>query len=152
MAIEKERWRERVTRTPAEDTRYWHFPVTHPCPAEQVVPHVPQLLASVWRSEQVPAQFVVPVGHSHVPLTQTRFPPHTSPQSPQLFLLFSKSTHAGGVPHEVKPDAEQRTAHVPSLHTGSAPVQAFPQEPQFRSFEERSTQLPAPPFLPAHCV
>jgi hypothetical protein len=52
----------------------------------------------------------------------------------------------------VKPEAEQRTAHVPSLQIGFAPVQAFAQVPQFLSFDERSTQLPTPPFLPAHCV
>jgi len=73
-------------------------------------------------------------------------------QRPQLSLLFCRLTHTGGIPHDVKPEAAQRTAHVPSLQTGSAPVQAFSHEPQFRSFDKRSTQLPTPPFLPAHCV
>jgi hypothetical protein len=81
-----------------------------------------------------------------------RLLPQMSEQRPQLALLFCRSTQTGGVPHDVKPDAEQRTAQVPSLQTGSAAVQAFAHEPQFSTFDERSTQFPTPPFLPAHCV
>jgi hypothetical protein len=95
-------------RTRPEDTRvdgavfaYWHLPETHPCPAAQVVPHVPQFAASVERSEHVPAQFVVPVGHAQAPFVQTRLLPQIWEQSPQLSLLFCRSTQTGGVPHDV---------------------------------------------------
>jgi hypothetical protein len=108
------------------------------------------LAPSVERSEQVPAQFTVPAGHVHAPFVQTRLLPQIWEQSPQFCLLFSRFTHV--IPHWVKPDAEHRTAQVPSLQIGSAPVQAFPHDPQSRLFELRSTQLPAPPFLPAHWV
>jgi len=116
----------------------------------QVVPQVPQFAASVERSEHVPAQLTVPVGQVHAPFVQTRLLPQICEQRPQLSLLLCRSTH--WVPHCVKPEAEQRTAHVPSLQMGSAPVHAVAHAPQLRSFEERSTQFPTPPFRPAHCV
>jgi hypothetical protein len=150
-----------MARTRQEDTRlvaaavafaYWQVPETHPCPAAQVVPHVPQFAPSVERSEHVPAQFTVPAGQAQAPSLHTRLLPQICEQSPQFSLLFCRSTHVGGVPHEVNPDAEQRTAQVPSLQTGSAPVHRVPHAPQFPLLDERSTQLPTPPFLPAHWV
>jgi hypothetical protein len=70
-----------------------------------------------------------------------------------LFLLLCRSTQAfEPPPQSVKPDAEQRTAQVPSLQIGSPPMQAVPHAPQFRLSEDVSTQFPTPPFLPAHCV
>ncbi len=82
-----------------------------------MVPQVPQLVASVCVFEQVPAQFVVPLGHPHWPALHTRLLPQICEQRPQFCLLFCRSTH--WFPHCVKPDAEQRTAQVPSLQMGS---------------------------------
>jgi len=118
------------------------------------VPHVPQLAPSVCRSEHVPAQLVVPVGQPHAPAEQTRLLPQICEQRPQLSLLFWRSTHDafGPVPHSVNPDAVHRTAQVPSLQTGSVPVQRVPQAPQFRASLDVSMQVPSPPKRPAHCV
>jgi hypothetical protein len=119
-----------------------------------VVPHVPQFAPSVWRSAQVPAQFVVPAAHPHVPAVQTRLLPQICEQSPQFCLLLWRSTHSAiiPVPHSVKPDAVQRMAQTPSLQTGSAPVHALPHAPQFRVSLAVVTQLPSPPKRPAHWV
>jgi hypothetical protein len=76
--------------------------------------------------------------------------PQTSEQRPQFSLLFWRFTHV--VPQRTNPEAWQLAAHVPSLQIGVAPVQRLPQAPQSRLFDERSTQVPTPPFRPAHCV
>lgn len=114
------------------------------------MPHVPQLAPSVDRSEHVPVQSTVPAGHVHSPFAQTRLPPQTSEQRPQWSLLDERSTHVA--PHWVKPDAAHRTAHVPSLQMGVAPVQAFPHAPQSTRLDERFSQSPMPARPPAHCV
>jgi hypothetical protein len=124
------------------------------CPAAHVVPQVPQLAPSVERSAHVPAQFVVPEGHPHAPFVQMRLLPQICEQSPQFCLLVCRSAHDAmtPVPHSVKPEAVQRIAQTPSLHSGSAPEQRSPQVPQFRVSLVTSTQLPNPPKWPAHCV
>lgn len=129
---------------------YRQVPATHPDPDLHCVPHVPQLLPSVCRSEQVPAQSTVPAGHAQEPLLQTRFEPQTSEQRPQCALSLERSTH--WAPHWVNPEAAHRTAHTPSLQIGSAPPQRVPQAPQLSSFDDRFTQFPRPAFLPAHWV
>jgi hypothetical protein len=98
----------------------------------------------------MPAQLTVPDGHAQLPFWQIRFAPHVAKQSPQLVLLFWRSTH--WPPHCVKPEAAQRMAHVPSLQTGALPPHRFPHIPQFVLLDARSTQLPGPARRPAHCV
>jgi hypothetical protein len=119
-----------------------------------VVPHSPQFVLSVCRSEHVPAQLTVPVGHEHTPAMHARLLPQMSEQSPQFCLSVCRSTQvaAAPVPHCEKPDAVHRMAHVPSLHTGFAPVQAVPHAPQSTRLDCRFWQLPAPIRPPAHCV
>jgi hypothetical protein len=111
---------------------------------------VPQLAASVVKSEHVPAQLTVCAGQVHTLFSQTRLLPQISEHMPQLALFDVVSTHA--FPHAVKPGAEHRTAHTPSSQMGAAPPQRFPHAPQFALLETRLTQLPAPPPGPAHWV
>jgi hypothetical protein len=68
---------------PANWTVYWQVPSTHPWPETHCVPQEPQFAPSVERSEQVPVQFTVPVGHVHSLSAQIRLPPQTSEQRPQ---------------------------------------------------------------------
>jgi len=114
------------------------------------VPQLPQLALSVWRSEHVPAQLTVDAGQVQSPPSQTRLLPQICEQSPQFSLLSCRLTQVA--PQSVKPDAAQRAAQTPSLHTGVAPRQRVPQAPQFALADWRSTQFPLPPFRPAHCV
>jgi hypothetical protein len=56
------------------------------CVAGQTLPHVPQLLGSVFVLMQRPPQFVAPPGHAQAPFTQTNVGGHMRPQAPQLFV------------------------------------------------------------------
>jgi hypothetical protein len=113
--------------------------LTQPRPDGHCVPHVPQLLLSLVRSEHVPAQLDVPLGQVHWLFWQTRLPPHASKQSPQLALFEVRSTQVP--PHCDRPLAAQRTAHVPALQMGAVGGQTFPHAPQFALFDEVSTQV-----------
>ena len=72
-------------------------------PLAQVVPHVPQLLASDARFVQVPAQSAYGALHTQAPLTHVRLPPQVAPQNPQLPLLLTRSTHAEPAPMPPNP-------------------------------------------------
>jgi hypothetical protein len=65
-------------------------------------------------------------------------------------LFDERSTH--DPPHWVKPDAEHRTAHVPSLQMGVLPAHWLPHAPQFALLDARFWQSPMPARPPAHCV
>jgi hypothetical protein len=121
---------------------YWHVPLTQPVPEGHCVPHVPQLLLSLTRSEHVPAQLEVPVGQVHWLFSQTRLPPQASKQRPQLALFEVKSTQVP--PHCDRPLAAHRTAHVPLLQTGAVGGQTLPHAPQFALFEVVSTHVLTP--------
>ncbi|HUL59622.1 MAG TPA: hypothetical protein VLU43_10125, partial [Anaeromyxobacteraceae bacterium] len=96
-------------------------------PARQVPPphewpQVPQFVALVCVSTQVPLQLVWPVGQ-HLALEQVLPAPHTVAQVPQCELSVCRSKH---VPLQPVRPGEQQAAPEQLF----PPVQTFPQEPQ----------------------
>ena len=79
-----------------------------------MVPQAPQFCGFLVRSTHSPAQLVVPVGQAHWAFWQTRFPPHTCWQNPQLDLSLFRSTH--WLPHLASPDPHA-IEQSPRLHT-----------------------------------
>jgi hypothetical protein len=75
----------------------WQVPLAHDEFAKKLqhlLAQAPQLLKSVIRSTHVPEQFVIPVGHSQVPLLHTWPGEQAWPQVPQLLTSVCGSTHA----------------------------------------------------------
>jgi hypothetical protein len=72
-----------------------HTPLMHISPAVvlHAFPHEPQFIASVWKLRQIPAHAVVPVGHTHAPLTQLAPVAHAMPHALQLFGSVNRSWH-----------------------------------------------------------
>lgn len=68
-------------------------PDQHVSPAEQTLPHVPQLLASVCLLTQADPHIVNPGAHPQLPFWQLRPDPHAEPQPPQLSGSVSSFTH-----------------------------------------------------------
>jgi hypothetical protein len=114
------------------------------------VPQPPQLFASFATSAHVPEQSIVPFGHTHCELWQTRRPAHLCAQSPQWFLSEVRSAHVA--PHCVSPGALHCAAHVPSLQTGRVFGQRVPQDPQLVPLVDRSTQTLTRPKNAEHSV
>ena len=81
----------------------------------QALLQLPQWVASLVRSAQVPLQFVLPVGQTQVELVQIIPPEHTVVQVPQCEPSVLGSTHA---PLQVM---------VPLLQTQVPPVQSSPE-------------------------
>ncbi len=102
-------------------------------PDGQTVPHVPQLVVSVWRFTQRLLQSVVPVGHWQRPEEHTcvggqSVPvPHAGPPGQMLAMVCPHVTVAGSV-------AGQRGAHThmlfwqiwPAGHCVPVPGQVMP--------------------------
>ena len=127
--------------------------------AEQAIPQLPQLAASVWRftsqplaalrsQSARPALQVMP----HRPAVHVRVPPgppgQTLPQAPQLSGLSWVLTHA--IPQRVWFDAQPDPHAAPrasATHTGVDPAQRFEQLPQVstapRSASQPLTGLPS---------
>ena len=65
---------------------YLHIPLVHVMPVRHTVPQPPQLLGSLWRLTQTPAQFVLPRPHpqSQTPLVQKQPLGHVTPHAPQF--------------------------------------------------------------------
>ncbi len=92
----------------------------HTWPAPQAAPQAPQLLPSLWRSRQVPAQFTWPGGQ----LTAQRPPAQTCPagqalpQAPQLSESTRGSTQPASIPAPQRMSgAAQETAQAPIEQT-----------------------------------
>jgi hypothetical protein len=94
-----------------------HVPLATNSPTLQLVPHVPQLVASVMRSTHVPLQVVVPAPQEHVPLTQVPFAPQPLPQVPQFVASVIKLTQPPL--HSVSPGGHC-DAHMPAEQTSLA--------------------------------
>jgi hypothetical protein len=63
-----------------------HSPPAHACPVGHLLPHLPQLAASVCVSTQAPRQSAFPAGQTHCPALQTWAPLQAWPQVPQFAL------------------------------------------------------------------
>ncbi len=72
-----------------EQQQYWQAPFTQVPPAWQALPHVPQLLTSVFRLTHVPLQLVKPDGQTatHDPFWQVCCDEHAFPHAPQLLFV-----------------------------------------------------------------
>ena len=88
-----------------------HWPAEHTCPAGHALPQLPQLPPSDWMSTQLPAQFVRPVRHVHVPRLQVSPVSQAVPQAPQFVGLLVVSTqplpHATELAGHAQPPFEQ---------------------------------------------
>ena len=96
MRPDSRRLCEAVDVTPAaslERCGYPQAPAVHSSPAAHAVPHAPQLLPSVCKSEHVPEQSVVFDGQMHAPPSQTAASGQVTPHSPQLSRSVCRSTH-----------------------------------------------------------
>jgi hypothetical protein len=113
------------------------LPTLQTSPAEQTLPHEPQLVLSVWVLTQLlpdPASPPVAVHSVRFPwhVTEHLPPPHTVPaeqsvpQPPQFALSEPVFTHDW--PQSVEP-GPHAVVHWPALHT-CVELQAVPQAPQ----------------------
>jgi hypothetical protein len=102
-----------------------------------VVPQTPQLVLSVSRFAQVPAQFVNGASHAHTPSTQSRLPPQAAPQKLQLSLLFARSAHTAPRPAPHWVAGVHEITHAPFEHKGVMAGHALPQAPQLALFDVR---------------
>jgi len=136
--------------------------------AGQALPQAPQLLLSVLMSTQMllpeTVQSVEKVGHvaAQLPLLQSGVAAgQTCPQLPQLLASTSVLTHVPSQLSVVEADAqhtlpapmplesdlevsplEHEATHLPPLHVGVAPEQAWPHPPQLPLSVIVSTQTP----------
>jgi hypothetical protein len=105
-------------------------PTWQACPAAQVVPHLPQLSPSDWRSTQVgwppTVQMLLVPSHdeAHAPAWQACPEPQVFPQLPQLAGSVWVSLQA--LPQTICPVGQ---AQAPAWQVWPVP-QAFPQAPQ----------------------
>ncbi len=115
------------------------LPPKHACPG-QTTPQVPQLLGSVSRFVQAPAQTVLPEAHTQEPLEQLAPDAHAFPQEPQLDASLVKLTQP--IPlQKVFPLVQVQT---PLVHAPCVP-QKLPQEPQLLPSVLRMTQAAGEP-------
>ena len=128
------------------------MPFVQTVPAEQALPHVPQLAFEVCRSAHVPLQSMVPGAQVQALFTQSWLAAQLTPHRPQLLLSVLRLTHE--VPHLARP-LEQAAEHELLLQT-CPPMQRLPQAPQLLPSEVRSaharmqsTSLPGHWQLPA---
>jgi hypothetical protein len=102
-----------------------------------VVPHEPQFMGSLPRSEQKPWHKVWPFEHAHWPREHDEPPEQTVPQEPQFQLSFEGSMHL--LMHHSLSDV-QRATHFPVSQRISE-VHVVAHAPQCESFEVMSTHV-----------
>ena len=113
-------------------------PAEHTCGFVHVRPHMPQLLLFVCVSTQTLPQSAWPLGHTHIPLEQTRPPVQIVPQPLQFAASVWVFTQLD--PQAVWPLGQESTQVLPWQMRPAE--QAVPQAPQFARSELVFTQLP----------
>jgi hypothetical protein len=79
--------------SPAPVVPQRHLPPTHDVPGPHTVPHAPQFIGSVARSEHVVAHAVRPPGQLHAPLVQAAVGGHFLVHWPQCNGSLARSKH-----------------------------------------------------------
>jgi hypothetical protein len=106
-----------------------HAPPAHACPVGHLLPHPPQLAASVCVSTQAPRQTVFPAGQTHCPPLQTWAPLQALPQVPQfavsVWRLVQELPHRFGVVVVLVQSKQALFWQIAVL------PHVFPQAPQF---------------------
>ncbi len=130
-------------------TSHTHEPPEHRSPLAQVFPHDPQFFESVAMSAQVPLQFAVPEGHTHVPAPVVLLQVMGAVHVPQL--AAGQLVPSDAEPQTFDPHADLlQPPHVPGL-----PLQVPEPEahvPQFCVAPQSSTNEPHVAWSELHVI